>query len=995
VLRFYGLQQRQWVGAWQEHQQQQWQVWAQQQQQCGSSCEDDSAAAAVDTTARALPTVTIADDSAHAAASAAATASQSIKSSVRPCSIAVNSSSSSSSSSCCDTTSSLKPQQVLEADVYCHAAASSISTQQQQHDAADSDDSQHPWSGLLDAVAGGRGYRGSRLLGPLLKHLWQQQQQQGEATGSSSNSRQQAEQHAKEEQQQQQHRDSAACTNSYQLQDLEKQQQQQQLLPLADIAERWLAQQEWQQLLGHICEVHGVCSSAELLHSGKLGGNNLGGNLIFPECGSDSLVFTVKNAAVKFVVGQPGLPGELAAAVEADTLWRLQQQQQQVLDQQGVRFERHKQQHQQKVWETEPAPTLVTPQLLGHGTVHIPYDSIGAATAAAVAGDNADDSCHIPYLVLSRVEGQGTAASLNCRLSQLQLQQLAVSCGKLLATLHALPLQQQQQQAAGACNSTGCSLTTPPAEIQHSGDSATAVAASAASKVTHSSRAKEQRRQQQQLLQQVLSGSFWRSREGTIWSYQLGCLTEHQQQQGASAAEAPARQAVAAAAAAVEAVELGSLQLDVHEMHQDQQQEQQQQQECGSADKSVALWQPFLQFLQQRRADVLQQLQQEQQQLLQLGTVASEIHARVAGAAAAVQTSAPLADAGSRSCSTVCGEANAVAAAAVNLPCIGVGEECLPSWLVQQLYAYIPEDLSSIVVPLVDAAGAAFDYDTAAAASAGSADRNGMSGRFPVRLHGDLMSGNLVLQLQQEAAHAVITEQHPCPTLQPAGSAAAGIQQGLFCNEVTAGAATAEPIRLQQSVPEGGEARMQMSHVEQQQNVQQQQQDAQQQGLQQVSFIDFADGGIGDPLYDFVAVFVSVLDCDVQLLQLALQSYASHLDVAAVWPARQSPSCSAPDGSALDCGAAAITDGCGRNEGAGSSSSSSSSSRSNTGWQCSGVSHAFMVYLLLHEEGGIVGQLLEKQPQLRACGGLQEMQQQLFGWMDDWWASCVQQQKSL
>jgi hypothetical protein len=432
-------------------------------------------------------------------------------------------------------------------------------------------------------------------------------------------------------------------------------------------------------------------------------------------------------------------------------------------------------------------------------------------------------------------------------------------------------------------------------------------------------------------------------------------------------------------------VDLQSLQLDVHEVHQDQQQEQQQQ-EGGSASQCIALWQPFLQFLQQCRQDVLQQLQQEQQQLLQLGTVASEIHTRFAGPAAAVQTSAPLADAASRRCSTVCGEANA-AAAAVTLPCIGVGEECLPFWLVQQLPGYIPQDLSSIVVPPVGAAGAAREYDssasaTAAAASAGSAERDGMSGRLPVRLHGDLMSGNLVLQLQRTAAHAAITEQQlqSCETLHPEGSAALGIEQELLCDGVSPVAATGEPRRLQQ-LNCGEAAGMQTSHMEQQQP------NAQQQGLQQVSFIDFADGGIGDPLYDLVAVFVSVLDCDMQLLQLALQSYASCIDVAAVWPSRLSASGSAPACSALDCSLAATADGCDSTEGAGSNRSSS---RSNMGWQCCGASHAFMVYLLLHEEGGILGQLLEKQPQLRACCSLQEMQQQLFGWMDDWWASCVQ-----
>jgi hypothetical protein len=448
------------------------------------------------------------------------------------------------------------------------------------------------------------------------------------------------------------------------------------------------------------------------------------------------------------------------------------------------------------------------------------------------------------------------------------------------------------------------------------------------------------------------------------------------------AAAEPARQEVAAATAAVAAaaaaMQLQRLQLDA-QVSEVEQQQQQRQQDCGPADECAALWQPFLQFLQQRRADVLQQLQQEQQRLLQLGTVASEIYARFAGAAAAaaVETSAiaqqqhapAAAGAVSGICSTVCGKVGAAAAAA--FPCIGVGEECLPSWLVQQLPQYIPEDLRSIVCVC-------------------AAD-DGMSRRLPVRLHGDLMAGNLVLQLQQDGAHAVVTEQHqqPCSASKPAGSAAVarGIQQGL-CDAVSAAAAaaaTVEPRWLQQAGCAEA-AGMNTAHMVQQQQ-QQQQQHGQQQGLQQVSFIDFADGGIGDPLYDFVAVFVSVLDCDMQLLQLALQSYASRLDVAAVWPARQSASCSAPACLPLDCGPAATADAGDRKERTGSGGSSSNSS----GWQCGGVSRAFMVHLLLHEEGGILGQLLEKWPQLSACGSLKEMQQQLFAWMDDWWASCVQQ----
>ncbi|KAF6252444.1 hypothetical protein COO60DRAFT_521918 [Scenedesmus sp. NREL 46B-D3] len=164
---------------------------------------------------------------------------------------------------------------------------------------------------------------------------------------------------------------------------------------------------------------------------------------------------------------------------------------------------------------------------------------------------------------------------------------------------------------------------------------------------------------------------------------------------------------------------------------------------------------------------------------------------------------------------------------------------------------------------------------------------------------------------------------------------------------------------------------------------------------------------LGTRCNDFVAVFASVLDFDVQLLHLAFDSYASSVDVAAVWPDR-----GVTNSAAYDAGMTRASSGAGRQHGGGvsgnaapqhaglapnrvlaavgdevNSSQAGGSSSSSTGRHCSSVSHAFMVYLLLHEEGGVVGQLLEQQPQLRACGGLQEMQQQLFGWMDCWWAA--------
>jgi hypothetical protein len=54
----------------------------------------------------------------------------------------------------------------------------------------------------------------------------------------------------------------------------------------------------------------------------------------------------------------------------------------------------------------------------------------------------------------------------------------------------------------------------------------------------------------------------------------------------------------------------------------------------------------------------------------------------------------------------------------------------------------------------------------------------------------------------------------------------------------------------------------------------------------QVALIDFADCGHGDPLYDFVAVFTSALNCDMTLFKACFRSYCESVDIAALWPHR-------------------------------------------------------------------------------------------------------------
>ena len=59
----------------------------------------------------------------------------------------------------------------------------------------------------------------------------------------------------------------------------------------------------------------------------------------------------------------------------------------------------------------------------------------------------------------------------------------------------------------------------------------------------------------------------------------------------------------------------------------------------------------------------------------------------------------------------------------------------------------------------------------------------------------------------------------------------------------------------------------------------------------QLALIDFADCGHGDPLYDFVAVFVSALRCDMELFKECFRSYCEVVDVATLWPHRGTPAC--------------------------------------------------------------------------------------------------------
>lgn len=129
-------------------------------------------------------------------------------------------------------------------------------------------------------------------------------------------------------------------------------------------------------------------------------------------------------------------------------------------------------------------------------------------------------------------------------------------------------------------------------------------------------------------------------------------------------------------------------------------------------------------------------------------------------------------------------------------------------------------------------------------------------------------------------------------------------------------------------------------------------------GLGSVALIDFADAGIGDPLFDFVALFLSVFECNLGLLQTAIRSYG----------------CSRP-GALCGCSEQGMVDAA---EVDGSGSCGALDSSEGMG---SCVSRRFLAYLLLHPEG-FVEKLLDTHPDVRGLGSLSEVQQHLFGWLE-------------
>eukprot|EP00803_Ostreobium_quekettii_P001934 evm.model.scf_228.4 EVM.evm.TU.scf_228.4 scf_228:16588-19684(+) len=105
-----------------------------------------------------------------------------------------------------------------------------------------------------------------------------------------------------------------------------------------------------------------------------------------------------------------------------------------------------------------------------------------------------------------------------------------------------------------------------------------------------------------------------------------------------------------------------------------------------------------------------------------------------------------------------------------------------------------------------------------------------------------------------------------------------------------------------------------------------------------VQIIDFADAGHGDPLYDFVAVHISSLLCTDALTSAFLGAYDTSGDALSLWPDRRGLP----------------------------------------------LSYCAMCYMLLHEEDALE-RAMELRPELAEAGSLRQVQEGLWGVLDQWW----------
>jgi hypothetical protein len=240
------------------------------------------------------------------------------------------------------------------------------------------------------------------------------------------------------------------------------------------------------------------------------------------------------------------------------------------------------------------------------------------------------------------------------------------------------------------------------------------------------------------------------------------------------------------------------------------------------------------------------------------------------------------------------------------------GEGSLPPHLLDQLDAFLPADPAELLgcaCLLRSGAGSSqavhggtgqLEEGDSVAANGAPADGNGCcSGSLPTWVHGDLTVGNLLVQgLSQHSEHS-----HPEQQQAQQPPPGPGEVQGAAAARSAAG-----------GPPEVC-----------------------------VSLIDFADGGQGDPLWDFVVLLLRTLRCHRGAGRAALAAYAAAA-APPRWPQR-------PPGVSL--------------------------------------AYVAMCYTLLHELAPL-HDLIKRQPELWEARTLEEVAAAAWGWLDEA-AACWQQ----
>jgi hypothetical protein len=430
---------------------------------------------------------------------------------------------------------------------------------------------------------------------------------------------------------------------------------------------------------------------------------------------------------------------------------------------------------------------------------------------------------------------------------------------------------------------------------------------------------------------------------------------------------------------------------------------------------------------------VLQQMAAEQTHLLQMGTVASEIYKK--GVTPGARPATHMTAAASLHMEKQQQQQQQQQQQEPNLshtqlthdrifqqgllPTVGIGPSKLPVHLVENLPQYLPADLKDLVMSrrigsTLSSEGPAEIRTSCACRHAvkccpcccqwcpchdSSSSNGGCSGssgggstvegqhavdgrlRGPVWLHGDAMACNLLLQLIRQKAAGDARDSRECgketedeeqQAASAIGATAAGA--GALC----ASGVVEDPGSIGVPVSLGGSG---ASHGTADGRGGCCSNDGSQRcwvsGRTEVSLIDFSDAGAGHPLFDFVALFVSLFDFDVELLKASLLSYrrslplSRHSNSTAARNADQAVHNAMSGSSSSCCQQQQLTIKADSRQCSGAALSSSSSLSN---------SKLFLVCLLLHEDE-VVYRFFSRHPKLCQLDSWHQVEQRLFGQM--------------